>query len=469
MKTLIFSLVSILLPALLTAQSIVNPDFETADGWLTERLEQRVYLKPSPDAQGQSLYLRAPFTAKESGFAYQEFAAPDALLTQYKLTGKIRTRNVTGFGAHLYAYGKGVKNRLGHLRTASIKGDQEWTDVSVNFIADQEMDSIRIGCFLNGDGEAWFDDVYLQRVETGEKMSRTAKKYLKKFFNAVEPRALDAEKIDWAKLKMMAGEIAAGAKEPADVHAAISYVLPRINFHSFFIKPQRATKMAGTNLEEGEIDPDVEFATGRLIDESIAYLTVPEFGSGHQPTQRAYADSLQRLIASMDREETTGWIVDLRGNTGGNCWPMLAGVGPLIGEGVCGYFMGRDGSNAQPWSYSDGHSAMGDFPITQSIGYKLKRPASRIAVLTGPRTMSSGEVTAVAFRGLENARSFGAPTGGYSTTNTSIALSDGGLVLLTISVYGDRNKNGYGDKIEPDVLAEDALAAAVKWLAEGID
>ncbi len=468
MKTMIFLFVSIILPTLMGAQSIVNPGFETSEGWLTGRLTQSDYLVPLPDKTGQSLYLCAPFSDKESGFAYQEFAAPDAVITQYELSGKIKTSKVEGFGAYLYAYGKGQRNHLGYIRTTPVLGDKEWAEVSLRFIADEAMDSIRIGCFLGGTGEAWFDDVRLTRVGTGkEKMSRTARKYLKEFFAAVEPEALDTEKIDWAKLKMMAKQIAAGAKTPADVHTAISYVLPRINFHSFFMKPQRATRMAGTNLKEGEIDPTIEFATGHLIGGTVAYLTVPEFGSGHQPTQRAYADSLQRLIASMDQDETTGWVVDLRGNTGGNCWPMLAGVGPLIGEGVCGYFMGRDGSNAQPWSYTDGKSGMNGFPITETINYELKKASPRIAILTGPRTMSSGEVTTVAFRGLENARSFGAPTGGYSTTNSSISLSDGGLVLLTVSVYGDRNKNGYGAEIEPDVLAEDALAAAVKWLTEG--
>ncbi len=467
MKTVTFFFIT-LLPALFTAQSIVNSDFETSAGWLTERLEQSNYLAPSPDKAGQSLHLYAPFSNKKNGFAYQEFVAPDAAVTQYKLSGKVKTSKVAGAGAYLYAYGKGKRNYLGYIQTTPVQGDEVWTEVSLHFIADEEMDSIRIGCALSGEGEAWFDDVYLERVGTGKKkMSKTARKYLEEFFAKVKPRALDTERIDWTELEMKANLLAAGAKTPADVHAAIAYVLPRINFHSFLIKPQRATKMAGTNLNAGEIDPDIEFATGRFINDSIAYLVVPHLGSGHPPSLKAYADSLQRLIATLDTDKTAGWIIDLRDNDGGNCWPMLAGVGPLIGEGTCGYFMGRDGSNTTRWFYEDGNSGMEDYRIVESLGYKLKCPASRIAVLTGPETKSSGEVTAVAFRGLENARSFGAPTGGYSTTNSNISLSDGGLVLLTVSVYGDRNKNGYGAEIEPDVLAEDALAEALKWLMEG--
>jgi hypothetical protein len=31
--------------------------------------------------------------------------------------------------------------------------------------------------------------------------------------------------------------------------------------------------------------------------------------------------------------------VDLRGNGGGNMWPMLAGVGPVLGEGIVGWIV----------------------------------------------------------------------------------------------------------------------------------
>lgn len=208
-----------------------------------------------------------------------------------------------GTGAYLYAYGKGEKSFLDYLQTTPLQNDNEWTEVKLSFIADNNMDSIRIGCFLGGEGEAWFDDVYLSRLDSGKKkMSKVAKKYLKKFFTQVKRPALDTKKIDWKILKETAFELAAGAETPADVHDAIAYVLPKINVHSFFIEPQRASRLAGDGLRDDEVDPNVVFATGHLIDNSIAYLTVPEFGSGHQLTQRAYADSLQRLIAFLDTD-----------------------------------------------------------------------------------------------------------------------------------------------------------------------
>jgi len=135
--------------------------------------------------------------------------------------------------------------------------------------------------------------------------------------------------------------------------------------------------------------------------------------------------------------------------------------------------MQRDGDRANSWWYWEGASWLG--PRQQLIltdPYVLRQPA-RVAVLYGPKTSSSGEVVAIAFRGLPRSRSFGQPTGGYSTGNRTLYLSDGAAVLLTATVYGDRHKAPYGAEIQPDVTVFsvkglDAPAeAAAAWLRGG--
>ncbi|AWX44487.1 hypothetical protein HME9304_01489 [Flagellimonas maritima] len=44
-------------------------------------------------------------------------------------------------------------------------------------------------------------------------------------------------------------------------------------------------------------------------------------------------------LKSIDHKNIKGLILHLRENTGGNCWPILTGLGPLIGDGICGYFV----------------------------------------------------------------------------------------------------------------------------------
>ena len=40
-----------------------------------------------------------------------------------------------------------------------------------------------------------------------------------------------------------------------------------------------------------------------------------------------------------DRPGLIGWIVDLRTDGGGNMWPMMAGLGPILGEGIMGWIV----------------------------------------------------------------------------------------------------------------------------------
>lgn len=466
----------------LTAQKGVNLDFEQAapqnpqvpTGWKTARLINSDVLVADENGKGKALLLQPPFTDTESGYAYQMIAIKEKKFARYRITAKIRTEGLGGKGAYVYAYGKGTESYLGYLNTSTPKEDGAWEEVSMTFTADDRMDSIRLGCFLEGDGKAWFDDLSLELLEPAKgKMSKSAKAYYKEFFKKISSDALDNDKIDWNTLKAAAKEMVAGAQTSADLHGMMQYILRRVNKHSFMFTPEVAAGFMGEGEENDQIKPDLVYTSGRRIDEHTAYLSMPGMGSGHQPTLTAFADSLQALIAQLDTEATTGWVLDLRKNGGGNCWPMFAGIGPLMGEGICGYFMARDGSNAQSWAYRDGTSYEHDSARTSIIrpAYTLKGKNARIAVLTGPGTASSGEMTAVAFTGKPNAKSFGQPTAGYASTNTSIRMSDGAMVLLTVSIYGDRNKTPLKEQLTPDVLVEEegnkedaTLAAAISWL-----
>ncbi len=138
-------------------------------------------------------------------------------------------------------------------------------------------------------------------------------------------------------------------------------------------------------------------------------------------------------------------------------WPMLGALRPLLGAPM-GSMRDRDG-RLQAWSSA---------PEARDMGELEHQP---VAVLTGPRTASSGEAVVVAFRGRLDTRSFGLPTAGRSTSNSTFDLPDGSRLLLTTAVMIDRTGAAYGGRIAPDVridsakTAEDgALAAAQAWL-----
>jgi len=193
-----------------------------------------------------------------------------------------------------------------------------------------------------------------------------------------------------------------------------------------------------------------------------------------------YETKLQRIVADLDGSRPAGWVVDLRGNVGGNMWPMLAGIGPLLGEGDhLGEFFNTDGHSA--WRYRDGAaSEVADdgkesrYPPVAGAPYKIAGKP-HVAVLIDGGTGSSGEAVAIAFRGRPKTRFFGEHTQGASTANDVIELSDGAAMWLTIGVDADRTGKQYIDGFGPDEAIRGAetavpdgqdavLQAALQWL-----
>lgn len=185
-----------------------------------------------------------------------------------------------------------------------------------------------------------------------------------------------------------------------------------------------------------------------------------------------FARQLQSQLRKEDERDRCGWIVDLRQNQGGNMWPMLVGVAPLLSTDpkhreVIGAFVG--GPQRQTWSIESSLVLLDErAPVAlDSPAYSLRHPAPPVAVLIGPKTGSSGEAVALAFRGRPATRSFGQASAGYSTANVPTRLPDGSILLLTGSVSVDRNLKGDGGNLQPDVTvsnAADAEQSARNWL-----
>jgi C-terminal processing protease CtpA/Prc len=239
--------------------------------------------------------------------------------------------------------------------------------------------------------------------------------------------------------------------------------------HSFFCSPAEWKAM----IEEGKHPVSGKtlqnYPSGKMLNNNIAYIKLPSFVSNDKALISHYADSAQNMIATFDAQNPKGYIIDLSDNGGGNCFPMIAGIGPLIGNGVCEMSFSGDGSISE-LIYNDGWTGRDSTLVfAKSNPYHLKNANKPIAVIYGNETASSGEVTAIAFIGLPNAKSFGQATGGYSTRIDNFEMSDGAYLNLASGVNADRNKNKFGGKIKPDVETKDretALSEATKWILE---
>jgi len=290
--------------------------------------------------------------------------------------------------------------------------------------------------------------------------------HLTELVDTLQANALNRRKIDWASFRSAVFAKAAGAYEVEEAYPAIEEALRRLGDrgHSSY---RSADGNVVLKASSGSCMPGD--TTRPELPASIGYVRVrPFLGTGAPALE--YANGIQQAIREADRPDLVGWIVDLRGNHGGNMWPMLAGIGPVLGEGVVGWFVDPD-ETYTPWSYEDGRARAGTTVIQQvSSPYRLERPNPRVAVLYDGRVASSGEAIAIAFRGRPNTRSFGTPTCGYSTGNRGFRLTNGAMLTLTTVTMADRHLTVYGDTVWPDEVIPDAAAAieaAVEWLLAG--
>lgn len=313
-------------------------------------------------------------------------------------------------------------------------------------------------------------------------ISPDAKRYLDRALSNVQNLSIHRKTVDWTALRDSANVWATGAMTTEATWPAIHRALRFVDPHSFLMTPRPMPPSAYRNaMPAGNAPPARPSfpATESTLSDRIGIIMVPGFGGNNRP---AFVDSLQQSIREFDNAGACGWIVDLRFNPGGNMWPMLAGIGPLLGAQRVGAFVNAN-NNVVDWYYRDGQAWQGSLepPIGPGIAgkasrtaHRLRKPDAPVALLFSRVTASSGEAVAVAFLGRPNLRTFGDSTAGFNSSNTNVSLPDGAQMVITNGMNRDRRGRAYALKIAPDELVprtegddtDAPLERAKAWLLE---
>lgn len=304
-------------------------------------------------------------------------------------------------------------------------------------------------------------------------MSDEARTYLSEALDLMQRHSLRRDEVDWVKLRADAFAYVAGARTPADTHRALRAALGALDRHSRFLDPVQVATPASELLGPATF-PGPE---GRLLAGGIGYLTLPGTPAGDDAAARRYLDQGRDALVQLDSGRPCGWIIDLRLNGGGNMWPMLGVVAPLIGDGIVGHFVFPDGER-RPWSISRGRALLGDEALSPPIEpYTLTSQPGPIAVLTGRITGSAGEAVLISFLGRPDTRTFGMETFGVPTANNGHLLSDGAMLVIAEAYEADRTGRVHRAAIQPDqrvpfrqaavgASTDPAMLAARAWLGE---
>ncbi|HEX3940593.1 MAG TPA: S41 family peptidase [Acidobacteriaceae bacterium] len=329
--------------------------------------------------------------------------------------------------------------------------------------------------------------------------------FLNSVIDVMQQHELRGQSIDWAQLRKDAFEHAAGAFNPIDTYPAIYWAMVQLNDPGTRLRlPAGLYPDQIALLQQAEKDarstappsarpdqPPTPFVArhlpeGRIVSyqgKNFGYVVLPTCDAKDNDGMMLYAADVRHILSDLSAQNPRGWIVDLRGNTGGNMWPMLTGIGPVLGEGVVGSFVTADGNI--PWFYQNGKSGTRNNAGLETVSLSLPDnpgnvpAASAVAVLIDSSTANSAEAIAIAFHGRPQTRFFGQQTAGKSTAVQPFQLSDGAEIYMTTALDADRSGKAYPDGFTPDDVlpaigtlpsASDdaALNAAGNWLSASV-
>ena len=393
-------------------------------------------------------------------------------LTRLAISVYIKTKNLNGnAGIWCQIWGKNNK-QIGFTnleqQNTIISGTNEWKKYSLMITINSNCEKLLLGGYLQGNGTIWYDDFSIDEIPFSDiPPTKEVNAFLKKFYKIVKVNSIFSDSLNWVTLDKEIKLLSNGMKSYEDAKTVTSYILDKLreagDHHSFILSEINTKKSYS-----GNIDGRVPY--GEILNNNIGYIYVPGFLSFSNSASKSFSEKIQSIIKNLDTQnEVHGWIIDLRENTGGNMYPMIAGLGPLIDNGTLGYFNSSKNSKDYKWYYENGKCGAGSGTIVNIKNFYFpKNRSSKIAVLIGPHTGSSGEMTTISFIGKSNAKLFGQSTAGLTSANQSFHLSDKSTLLLAVSYVSDRNNKKYMSSIIPDITTDDEniIQLAEKWVLE---
>lgn len=274
--------------------------------------------------------------------------------------------------------------------------------------------------------------------------------------------------VNWGAMQTEATAIADKAGNEIDLDRALSYMAASLaDGHSTYFSRTQAESFNASVL-----DRFTSSKTSEVVEiDGVPFVSVKGFLSMDSELARIAALKLRSRVDKAIEATKCGIIVDLTENSGGNMYPMLSGLLPLLADGVLLQYESAAGARTTV------HSNLGaiDFgnqhivPAVQSKQVFAVRRAPT-AIIVGPSTGSAGEMVAIAFKARSDVRFFGQPTAGALTGNTTYKLKNGGLLALATSWTLDSHGRKYIESLVPDETivginsVSKARKRAAKWV-----
>ncbi len=309
-------------------------------------------------------------------------------------------------------------------------------------------------------------------------------KYLDTILDITQKTSLFTNNVDWKIIRSNVYKKAGNAQKKEEVFTAVQYMFDQLEdehgglLYKGKLVGRRPKDISGLRkvLVSQIKGKTVKIKTG-VFQNKYGYIRIPSMLTLTTDGTNTYAQELQDSICKLNVNNMSGWIIDLRLNVGGNMYPMIAGIGNLIGDGPAGHFTNWDGKVTVSWFIENGEVYLDQRKMTD---IKRKCPCKKlpkIAVLISQVTGSAGESTAIALKKRANTRFFGEDTYGFVTANTVHQIDANSMLLVAECFTADRDNYMYKTVVSPDTVIVEGdnfqdlnkdvkIIAALKWLSE---
>jgi len=287
----------------------------------------------------------------------------------------------------------------------------------------------------------------------------------------IEQNSIKKNDINWSDIKKEVKDSINTFKNTEDIYRAIRYTLKLIN-------DRHSTLWTLKDGFGNQIKSTIDSSTlleSRVIDGDIGYLKLNNgLDCENEKMTDIYRMGLRKALFLIDSSSTiSGWIIDLRDNSGGDvsCEPL--GLSPLFEQPLIGIFCNNKHSFTNAVCTNSViivHDVRLDTLICDSI---LKNKHKKIAILVGKRTASAAEFLAIAFKFQNNTKIFGSKTYGATSSINFFDISDSTKLVvakltLATNYFCDKNKNLLKEGVTPDIICDSTMCIkmAVDWIKQ---
>ena len=412
-----------------------------------------------------TLRLTGPADRPESDIVLSSDSAPVGVFGQAEFSQRItpgkarrvrvgadvRPQHIRASAALWVSADRDGRRILTEYAAIPARGSSDWQQQETGLVIPDSATAIAYGVVLQGPGAVSLRrvSVVLSDIPSADApLSLDAKREVDSALALAKTYALWRDTISWSAVEASVRRAAAGAQNVADVYAALRLLSRSLgDGHSSFYTAH--------DMKEFRSAANTPLIDIHLEERDIGYIYLSGYLAENTDSARVYVNRMHAGIDRVMPAVACGWLIDLRGNTGGVPEPMLVAVEP---------FVSRDSLQ------TDERAGIGAW-----FGQRapMTRPAleqTYVALLVGPQTGSAGERVAMLLRRRAHTRTFGRATAGATTRRSMFLLPDGAALGVT-TVPMRQGAPRAVERIVPDeIVASDglsgdpALRAAAQWL-----